>query len=884
MRRLRDRVGHVMRSLIRGNAVDRELERELLFHLESQIEENLTAGMTPEEARASAMRMFGPRARLEEECRDTRGSAWLASVGQDLRYARRSLARQPLLVIAAVLSIAVGFAANTTVFGVGTELLFARPSAREPERLVSLRLSFGSHVSYPHWSVLEQSGALDQVAGYQIEREVTIRLGGTSTTLLPLIVTANYFDMLDVPFSLGRGFSATEAAAERDPRIVVVSHGFWTRRLSGANDVLGRVVLVNGEPHAIIGVLPADFRSLPGFAVVPELYLPLSKTLMPDLDDPYSASVQLVGRLKAGQSLEEGRAAFATIVARLPPRPGERPAGLGRFALLGGASEEFEGVAAFFAVLLVVTGLVLAIACANVAGLLVARGTVRRRELAVRAALGASRRRLVQQLLADGFWLAVCGTGVGLAITAITLRLMSRIELPLPVPVVLNAHVGSGLLWYSLGLLVVTTVVSALVPAVTVSRQPVTPALRTDEPQYGHRRFTPRNLLVVVQMAVALLLLTTAGLFIRNLALTHTLDPGFDVRPLLVAQVTFPQGRHSGEARLTTLDAALARLTALPGVQRAAFARGVPLTLRSGGTTGADLRIDGDSGAIPAMYEENWVSAGYFETMGMRLLAGRDVAPTDTAGTPAVALVSQAFAQRYLPGRNPVGVRLVLPGPPTTSGIPTLIVGVVSDGKHRTIGEAQKAALYSPYAQNTNRMGGMTQFLIRTSADPATVLRAVRDALVDLDPSVAVDVQTMESALAFAFLPSRVGAMLLGVSGGLGLLLALVGLYAAVAFAVSRRTAEIGIRRALGATGSDVIRLVLGDWSWLVLTGIATGLSGAWFITRPLAQFLVDGLTATDPMSFVVTPVLLAVLSAVATVVPAMAALRVDPARVLRNE
>jgi hypothetical protein len=310
----------------------------------------------------------------------------------------------------------------------------------------------------------------------------------------------------------------------------------------------------------------------------------------------------------------------------------------------------------------------------------------------------------------------------------------------------------------------------------------------------------------------------------------------------------------------------------------------VPLTLRSGGTTGADLRIDGESGAIPAMYEENWVSPGYVETMGMRLLAGRDVSPTDTAGAPGVALVSQAFAQRYLPGRDPVGVRLVLPGPPNSSGIPTLIVGVVSDGKHRTIGEAQKAALYSPYAQNTGRSGGMTQFLIRTSTDPAAVVRPVRKALVDLDPSVAVDVQTMESALAFAFLPSRIGAMLLGVSGGLGLLLALVGLYAAVAFAVGRRTAEIGIRRALGATGSDVIRLVLGDWSWLVLTGIATGLSGAWFITRPLAQFLVDGLTATDPMSFVVTPVLLAVLSAVATVVPAMAALRVDPARVLRNE
>ena len=884
MRRVLDRFAHRIRSLVRGAAVDRELERELRFHLESQVEENLDAGMTPEQARASATRLFGPRTRIEEECRDARGVAWLASVAQDLRYARRSLARQPLLVVAAVLSIAVGFAANTIVFGVGTELLFTRPSAREPEQLVSMRLSIGSHVSHPHWRVLQESGALEQVAGYQIERDVTIRLGSTSTTMLPLIVTANFFDMLDVPFALGRGFSANEAAAERDPRVVVVSHGFWSRRLGEAGDVLSRVVLVNGNPYAIIGVLPADFRSLPGFGVVPELYLPLSKSLMPDIDEPYAGAVQLVGRLRAGQRLEEGRTAVATVVTRLPPRPGEQPADLGRFASLEGASEEFDGTTTFFAVLLVVTGLVLAIACANVAGLLVARGAVRRREIAVRAALGASRRRLVQQLLADGFWLAVGGTAVGLAITAVVLRLVSRIELPLPVPVVLNPQVGGGLLWYALGLLMVTTVVSALVPAVTVSRQSVTSALRTDEPQYGHRRLTLRNLLVVVQVAVALLLLTTAGLFVRNLALTHTLDPGFDVAPLLVAQVTFPPGRHSTQARLTTLDAGLARLQALPGVQQAAFARGVPLTLRSGSTTGADLRIESDGSTVPARYEGNWVSAGYFATMGMRLLAGRDVAPADTAGTPAVALVSQTFAQRYLPGRDPVGVRLVLPGPPNTAGFPTLVVGVVSDGKHRSIGETQKAALYLPYAQNMGRSGGMTQFLVRTSTDPAAALRPIRDALAALDPSLAVEVQTMQAALAFAFLPSRVGAILLGASGALGLLLALVGLYAAVAFAVSRRTAEIGIRRALGASGASVIRLVLGDWAWLVLTGIAAGLVGAWFITRPLAQFLVDGLSATDPMSFVVTPVLLAALSAVATVVPAMAALRVDPARVLRNE
>ncbi len=366
MRRLLDRLGHRLRSLVRSTAVERDLERELRFHLESQIEEYVTAGMTREQARDAAARSFGPRVRVEEACRDTRRTMWLTAIGQDLRYARRSLGRQPLLVVAAVLSIAVGLAANTIVFGLGTELLFTPPSASQPERLVNIRLSLGSHVSYGHWRTLQQSGALEQVGGYQIERDVTLGLGGASTTVLPLIVTANYFDLLDVPFALGRGFSADEAAAERDARVAVVSHGFWSRRLGGAGDVLGRVVLVNGNPYAIVGVLRPDFRSVPGFGVVPELYLPLSKSLMPDVDDPYSAAVQLLGRLHPDQRLEEGRAAFATAVTRLPPRPGERPASLAQFSSLDGASEEFGGTM-FFAVLLVVTGLVLAIACANVA-------------------------------------------------------------------------------------------------------------------------------------------------------------------------------------------------------------------------------------------------------------------------------------------------------------------------------------------------------------------------------------------------------------------------------------------------------------------------------------------------------------------------------------
>ena len=384
-----------------------------------------------------------------------------------------------------------------------------------------------------------------------------------------------------------------------------------------------------------------------------------------------------------------------------------------------------------------------------------------------------------------------------------------------------------------------------------MSRESITSSLKLEEPQYGHRRFTLRNLLVIGQVAVAVVLLTAAGLFIRNLALTHTLDPGFAVDGRPSRRLTFPTS-HGTEARRgwrrSTLRSSACRrcLECARGVRL-----GLPLTIHPGRSTGADLRVDGEGATFGANYQENYVSPGYFEAMGMRLLRGRDVAATDVAGAPKVAVINETFATRHFDGRDPVGLRLILPGPPNTTGIPTLVVGVVSDGKHRTIGEAQKAALYSPYAQNMGRAGAMTQLLVRTSTDAGNGASA-RPRRAGRARSVAGGrCADDESALAFAFLPSRVGAMLLGLSGALGLSLALVGLYAAVSFAVSRRTAEIGIRRALGATGGAVIRLVLGDWAWLVLTGIAMGLAGAWFITRPLAQFLVDGLSATDPVSFV---------------------------------
>jgi predicted permease len=883
MRRGIDRVRLRLRSLFRGHDADAELRAEIRLHLEEQSDENLAAGMTPAAARAAAMRAFGPVALVEEQCRDTRRVAVVQNLAQDLRYTLRSLRQQPMLVLAATLSIAIATGANTVIFNLASQIALNVPSVSTPDRVVNIRMNNGSHVSYRQWQALERSGALAGLAGYQFEREVNWRGPDQSVSVIPLIVTANFFDVLGVPIAMGRGFTAAEAQAEQHPAVAVISHGFWQRRLEADPSVLGRTLVLNGETYTVLGVLPEGLRAFPGFGIAPDIYVPLSPALMPTLYERLDASVQLVGRLRDGQSVGEGRAALATAAARLAPEYGREFGEVDRFSPLGGVSQlkDLKGLGAFFAVLLVGVGLVLAVACANVAGLLLARGTVRRREIAIRVALGASRARLVQQLLTEGLWLALFGTACGLLLMRIIMGLLTRVSLPLPLPFELHASFDARLLLYSLALLAVTTACCALVPALQATRPSLVPALKQEEPRYAHRRWTLRSVLVIGQVAVALVLLLTATLFLRNLALAHSVDPGFDVAHTIVAQVSFVEGRYTRESRAALLESAVSRLKSIPGIEHAAYSSDVPLTMRSGFTTGADLRIAEGGSPFPARYEGNRVGPGYFASMAIRLQRGREFRTSDAPGAPVVAIINEEFARRYLGGSDPIGRHLLLPGP-QPGGYPAEIVGIVANSKHRTIGEAQRAAVYESFLQRGNRER-LAFLLVRTDGDPAASVRAISQVLAEMDPTAAIDVRPMRTALAFAFMPSQLGAALLAALGSLGLVLAMVGLYAVMAYSVSRRTAEIGIRMALGASHHAVLRLVLGDAAILAGSGIFLGLAIAALLTRPLAMFLVAGLSASDPLSFALTSILLGLVSVAAAWTPAQRALRIDPARALRE-
>jgi predicted permease len=452
--------------------------------------------------------------------------------------------------------------------------------------------------------------------------------------------------------------------------------------------------------------------------------------------------------------------------------------------------------------------------------------------------------------------------------------------LPLPVPLELHLAFDRRLAALAAGMVAAATLLCGLAPALQATRPAMMPALKLEEPYYAHRRFTLRSVLVVGQVAISLVLLVTAALFVRNLSRAHSLSPGFDVDRLLAAQVTFVEGRQ-GTAASPAIAGIVDRIRALPAVDGAAFAEGVPLTIRAGSRTETDIRIDDRQGPVRVAYDENVVGPGYFASMGIRLLRGRDFTLADRAGAPRVAVVNQEFVRRYFGGDDPLGRRLDLRGTRADGSVE--VIGVVANGKYRTLGEARDAAIFEPYLQH-GAPGRLVHVLVRTAASPETVIASVRNAVARADPSAAVSAQPMASALRFAFLPSEIGAALLGVLGVLGLLLAMVGLYGVVAFSVGRRTAEIGIRMALGASTRAVWRLVVGDAAVLVGCGTAAGLALAWLVTRPLGAFLVPELGASDPISFVAPAVLLATVGLLATWAPTRRALSIDPSITLRND
>jgi predicted permease len=735
----------------------------------------------------------------------------------------------------------------------------------DPNSLVSIRLAGSSNSPMEAIEFLRKSDLFQDVAGEDLEAFANFNDGNETHRLFSVYTTRNFFTLMGTPMLHGRGIIPS------DPKeVTVLSYRSWMKYFRGDPSVVGRAIRLDGRACTIVGILPEHHRTVFGFGLSPDIYLPRW------LD---ATTLQIYARLKPGMSLGEARAGLETVAKRMdsemPRSEGKYAqeirvspiAGYARFA----GEPEIMPIGIFFLVLLFIVGLVLLIACVNVAILLLTRGSARRGETAIRLALGGSRTRLLQQFLAESVLLALLGTVLGVMLSQITASLLARIQLPLPVPIHLQIAPDWRVLAYSALLATVATLVCGLLPASQSLKAAITPDLARE------RKAGLRNTLVTAQIAISVVVLTTGFLFLRNLVLANSISPGFDVRHTLCADVNLPPGRYENpQSKAHYIDTVLGQLGALPGIESVAAARLTPFT--DNVSFGVRLHFPDNGQERRAYFKWNAVTPLFFQTMGIPLLRGSTFSTANHGEK--VIIVNQTFVERYLGDKQPIGTLVSwMPNDKTQYRI----IGVVAGTKTVTIGEDPQPQLYEPLAQIDNdRL--RVQFVLRSTISPAQQLEPVRRTLHRIDPMASAEVETEYSSIGLAFLPSQVGAVLLGSVGVLGLLLTTVGLYGVMAYSVIRRTREIGIRMAVGASRSNVSRMVLRNVAVLTLTGSALGLFLALFLTRPLAMFLVPGLKPNDPLSFGAVLLVMMVTGLLAAWGPVHRAMSIDPNSALRYE
>ena len=854
----------------RASRFDQGLDDEILFHLETRAAELESQGFTRSGAVQQANREFGSRQRMREDSRAAWQFRWVQDLLSDLRYAFRALRRNPAFAATGVISLALGVGANTTIFSLTNEFLFSRPTVRSPETLAALRLGGNSHSPLSVFRFVRDSKAFDGVAGELEEAEVNWRDGDQSSRLHVMRVTGNFFDVIGVPVALGRGIQPGET------RVVVISDGFWRNHLASNPSPLGRKLILDGAVYTIAGVLPRNTRTLVGFGFAPDLYVPV---------EGEDSIVAFYARLPDGMTRQMALERLGMVARDLDRAHPRADGGKWNSNLQVSAVSGFEWlemmdimpIAGFFAVLMIVVTLVLLVACANVASLLLARASSRSQELAVRLSIGASRSRIIRHLLAESLLLGLLGTSAGILLNLWLTTAFNHVQLPLPLPIQLQIQPDARLLVYSAALALVSALVSGFMPSLRASRADVNSVLKQSEHQVSGRRWGLRNVLVAGQLAVSILLLTTGLLFLRNLLKSTTMSPGFDVQQTALARMRLVPEKYTTRDRSDqVIRSALDDLRALPGVEAASVAQIVPLNDNL--QFGQSIRTDTISEPRHNEFTGNNVSPQYFQTMGIRILRGREFADSDRAGNPSVVILNEAFARRLFGAVEPVGHWIQI-----GDGQRATVVGVAKNSKYFLLSEDEKSAIYWPTAQQEGLLTDLN-FLIRARSRPDDLAKPVNVLLSKLDSSAAVEFKPMRDALGFALLPSRVAALLLGSMGFLGLALAAVGLYGVLVYAIARRTREIGLRVAFGATPSGILRLVFRESALLAGTGTTVGLCTALLVMRPLQSFLVPGLSAADPLSYALVLAVLGVVVFVASLAPAIRALRVDPLRAIHYE
>ena len=859
------------RYLLMRRKLDRDLTIEMQFHVETRAAELRAQGLPATDAEWQARREFGSVARLKEDSRAAWEMIWLENLTGSLWHAARAFRRNPAFTAIAVLCLALGIGANATIFSLTMEALFSRPSCVDPDSVAYVRIGGSSNSPLEAWRFLKDARTFPVIAGVDELAEANWRNGESTAHLWEARVTSNFFTDLGVPVFMG------QPIGEDTPGAAVISYRMWQGKFAAQPDILGRKLILDGEIYKISGVLPSDHKTMFGLGLSPDVYVTAARP---------TDRVAFYARLPKGMSKQEAIARLRSITkqldAVLPRSRGDSwthnievsgVTGIERLKSL-----IFLPVAGFFSVLMVVVGLLLLIACANVASLLLARASARQQEMGIRAALGASRSRIALHLLAESFLLAALGSVAGFLLDVLLTKLLNTINLPLPIPVHLNIKPDFRLLLYLIGMAIAATVAAGLAPALAGSRVRITETLKREERQVGRSFWSLRSILVAGQLAVSTILLVTGILFLRNLAKASSMSPGFDLEHTAWSYMRLAPERYTSPDRVRTLtDAAIENLANIPGIDSAALASVVPL---NGNTVqGTPIRVDNGAMGAPVRFKFNRVGPGYFHTMGIPLLAGREFRTTERGHTPTVAILNQTMAHRLFGDRNPVGHTI------QTAADPPLItiVGVAKNSKYFTLGEREECALYESSLESDGAAVNLN-FLTRTTGDPAALIEEINRVLGRLDVAASIETKPMKKALGLALFPSYAGAAITGSIGFLGALLAATGLYGLVLFTTGRRTREIGLRLALGATPRDVIRMVLVQSLTLTAVGVSTGLAIGWFATKPLATFLVPELSPSDPMSFAFVALFLSLVSLLAALPPVLRASRIDPMWALRYE
>ncbi|HKG94115.1 MAG TPA: ABC transporter permease [Gemmatimonadaceae bacterium] len=802
---------------------------------------------------------------------------------RDLRYTLRALRRSPGFTLVAVLSLALGIGANTTIFSVANAFLFQAPRAERPGELVRVYTRHHSPFDFHDYGYFkERNGVFSHFIGERTSY-VGLESGGQTERVAASMVSADFFPAIGLPTALGRAFAGERDEPGAVPP-VVLTHRFWKSRFGGDPSMVGQTLRLNGSAFTVVGVAAEGFTSSV-FGWRPDFFVPLgeSKALLGQEPRDFGGSLYVTARLKPGVSSAQANAELQTLMSQLRATDTARYARMSvRVDHARGINAEVRQPAALMsAFLMVVVGLVLLVACANVANLLLARATTRRREVGIRLALGASRWSIVRQLLTESVLLALVGGGLGLVVAMWATDALPRM-IPNTEPFELHLTPDGRVLAFTTALCLLTGVLFGLAPALQASSPDVIPALRDDATVGGYRRSRLRSALVVAQVTLSLVLLTGSTLFLRSLANAHLIDPGFDTRGLYDASLDLGTLRYDESRQSAFYTELLRRARELPGVRAAALAALVPL---SGSNMEMRLVLEGAE-SVPVQQRPgvyfNVVSPGYLAAMGIPLMRGREFGDQDVEGAPQVAVLSEAAARRMWPDVQPgavIGRRLSWSGP---EGPWVTVVGIARDSKFVTLGESPRSFMYVPFGQSVRRE--MVLQLRAPGSGLAAVRAAARDLVKEMEPRLPpVEVKTVEEDMQLSLLPARAGAGFLGTFGLLALVLATVGIYGVTSYAVAQRTREIGIRAALGAGRREVLRLVLAESMRLVALGMVLGLALALGAGR-LLQSLLYGVSPTDPLVFAGTPVILAVVALLATLVPARRAARVDPMVALRHE